>query len=166
MSVLARLALLFVLVPIIEIALLIQVGHLVGLWPTLALVLLTGVGGAALARAEGLRTFWAFQKQVSQGQIPGQALLDGVCVLLGGAFLLTPGLVTDTLGLALLFPPSRRLIQRRMRRAVERRIEEGAVRFTVFRAGGPPPEPGAGGDADYIELSEQQIETEDERGNR
>lgn len=164
MSALARLALLFVLVPVVELALLIEVGRLVGLWPTLALVLLTGVGGAMLARAEGLRTFWAFQKQVAQGQIPGQAILDGVCVLLGGAFLLTPGLVTDALGLSLLFPPTRRMIQRRLRRAVERRIEDGSVRFAVFRSGGGHESDRESG-AEYISLTDQQIETEDRRGD-
>jgi UPF0716 protein FxsA len=161
MSLLARLALLFVIVPILELALLIQVGQLVGLWPTLALVVLTGVGGAALARSEGLRAFWAFQQQMSRGEIPGQAILDGLCVLLGGAFLLTPGLVTDVVGLSLLFPPSRRMIQGRLRRVVERRIQEGSVHFTVFRAGEPGrPEPE--GEPEYIDLSDREIHTEDE----
>lgn len=163
MSLLARLALLFVVVPIVELALLIRVGQFVGLWPTLALVVLTGVGGAALARAEGLRTFWAFQKQVSQGQIPGQAILDGLCVLLGGAFLLTPGLLTDAVGLSLLFPLTRRMIQGRLRRAVERRVEEGSVHFTVFRAGGgPAPDPH--GEPEYIDLTDREIDTKDEDG--
>jgi len=134
MSVLARLALLFVVVPILELVLLVQLGQIVGLLPTLALVVLTGVTGAALARAEGLRVLWAFQKELASGRLPGQALQDGIAVLVGGAFLLTPGVLTDFAGFALLFPLTRHWVQRRVRGWLERRIKEGTVRVMV---GGP-----------------------------
>lgn len=136
MNLLGRLALLFVIVPIIELVLLIQLGQIVGLWPTLALVVLTGVGGAALARAEGLRVFFQFQKQLAQGQIPGQAMLDGISVLVGGAFLLTPGVLTDFVGFSLLFPLSRRWIQRRVRKRLERQIKDGTIRVVTMGPGG------------------------------
>jgi UPF0716 protein FxsA len=150
MSFLGRLALLFVLVPILELMLLIRIGEWVGLWPTLALVVLTGATGAALARAEGLRVFWQFQRELAQGRLPGKALQDGIAVLVGGAFLVTPGILTDLAGLSLLFPPTRRWIQARARAALERRIREGAVRFTVVGPGGLGApfgggSPGAGG---------------------
>src|SRR5687767_3606742 len=85
------LALMFIAVPILELILLIQIGQVLGVLPTVALVLLTGVAGAALARMEGLRVLRQFQQELAAGRMPGQAMLDGASVLLGGALLLTPG---------------------------------------------------------------------------
>ena len=141
---LARLALLFVVVPLLELALLIKLGQWVGFWPTLGLVVATGIAGAALARAEGLRTLVAFRRETAEGRLPGQPLLDGLAVLVGGAFLLTPGLLTDVAGFALLVPPSRRWIQRRVRAWAERRIQEGELRLQVWTTGGPETGPGRG----------------------
>lgn len=151
MSLLARLGLLFVLVPVLELMLLLRIGEWLGLWPTLALILTTGVAGAALARAEGLRVFFQFQRELLSGRLPGQALLDGISVLVGGAFLVTPGILTDLAGLALLLPFTRRRIQARVRRSLERRIREGTLRvsfrgpggFGGFGGFGAAPPPGA-----------------------
>lgn len=149
MSFLARLGLLFVLVPVLELLLLIRMGEWVGLWPTLGLVVLTGATGAALARLEGLRVLFQFQKELASGRLPGQALLDGISVLVGGAFLLTPGIVTDLAGFALLLPPSRRWIQRRVRARLERRLRDGTLRVVAMGpgafGGGWGGFPGAGG---------------------
>ena len=136
MNVLGRLALLFVVVPILELMLLIEMGQWVGIMPTLALVVATGIGGAALARAEGLRVVFQFQKELAQGKLPGQAMLDGASVLIGGAFLLTPGVLTDFVGFALLFPLTRRWIQRRVKARLEGQIKDGTVRVVTMGAGG------------------------------
>jgi len=135
---LARLALAFVLIPLLELVLLIQLGQWVGVWPTVGLVVLTGVVGAALARAEGLRTLRAFQREVAAGRLPGTPLLDGVAILVGAAFLLTPGLLTDVAGFSLLLPPTRRLIRRYVRRRIEAGLEAGTIRIGVaqMRGGG------------------------------
>lgn len=143
MKLLGRLALLFVVVPILELMLLIQVGQWVGLGPTLLLVLFTGVSGAWLARAEGMRVFFQFQRELASRRLPAQSLQDGLSVLVGGAFLLTPGILTDVAGFSLLFPPTRRWIQRRIRKRLERSIKDGTVNFVVmgpggFRTGGGP----------------------------
>lgn len=133
---LVRLALLFVVIPLIELALLLQVGSWIGFWPTIGLVVGTGFLGAGLARAEGLRTWLAFQRELARGGLPGRALLDGISILVGGAFLLTPGLLTDIAGFSLLFPPTRRFLQGRARRWLERRVESGEVRaWTVGMSG-------------------------------
>ena len=146
-----RLALLFLLVPAVELFLLIRMGQLVGFWPTLAFVILTGWAGAWLARLEGMRVLARFQQEVAMGRIPGQAIFDGAAVLLGGAFLVAPGVLTDVTGLALLFPPTRRLIQRWVRKRLERGIMEGSIRVLTTvpgrasrpRSAGPnPAEPG------------------------
>ena len=136
MTTLGRLALLFVVVPIIELMLLIQLGQFVGLLPTLALVVVTGIGGAAMARAEGLRVLFQFQKELAQGRLPGQAMLDGASVLVGGAFLLTPGVLTDLPGCSLLFPLSRRWIQRQLKKRLEQQMADGSIRVMAMGPGG------------------------------
>ncbi len=148
MNTLGRLALLFVVVPIVELMLLIELGQLVGIVPTLALVVATGIGGAAMARAEGLRVLFQFQQELAQGRLPGQAMLDGASVLVGGAFLLTPGVLTDLLGFSLLFPLSRRWIQRRLKERLERQIADGSIRVVAMEPGmgfgGATPQQGPG----------------------
>lgn len=141
MSILGRLALLFVIVPLLELALLIQLGQVVGFWPTIGLVVLTGVTGAWLARVEGLRTLWKLREDLARGRLPGQAIMDGVAILMGGAFLLTPGIITDLFGFTLLLPPTRRALQRRVKRALEERVRDGTIQMTVLHSqpwGTPP----------------------------
>lgn len=129
---LSRLILIFVTVPLLELALLLQVGQWIGAGPTVAMVVATGLAGAALARQQGLRAYVAVQRELARGRLPGGALLDGVSILAGGALLLTPGILTDAIGFGLIVPRSRRWIQARFRRLVERRVREGAVEFRVF----------------------------------
>lgn len=129
MNLLARLALLFVIVPIVELMFLIEMGQAVGVAPTLLLVLFTGVTGAWLARAEGLRVLFQFQKQLASGRLPGQALLDGISVLIGGVLLVTPGILTDVVGFSLLFPVSRRWLQRLGQTRMERALRDGSIQI-------------------------------------
>ena len=117
-----RLLLLFTLVPLLELYLLIGIGRQVGLVPTLALVLFTGVLGAWLARRQGIATLARVQRSLAAGELPTEALLDGLMILLAGAVLLTPGLLTDLTGFLLLTPAGRRPIRRAIRRAFERRL--------------------------------------------
>lgn len=126
-----RLALLFVVVPLVELALLIQVGQWAGLLPTVLLVLGTGIAGAALARREGLRTLASIQESLAAGQLPGTALMDGAAILFGGALLLTPGILTDVVGFSLLAPPTRRWFSRRLRGWFERQLASGTVTWSV-----------------------------------
>jgi UPF0716 protein FxsA len=132
MNLLGRLALLFVVVPILELMLLIELGQVVGLLPTLLLVMFTGVTGAWLARAEGTRVFFQFQKELASGRLPGQSLLDGISVVVGGAFLLTPGVLTDFAGFSLLFPPTRRWLQRRVRARMEQQVKDGTIQVVTM----------------------------------
>lgn len=123
----AKLFILFTVIPIIEVWLLIEIGSAIGGLPTVGLILATGAAGAWLARREGIRALMELNAAISRGEIPGRALLDAVCVFAGGALLLTPGVVTDVVGLLLLLPPSRSLIQGGILGWLARRIEEGAV---------------------------------------
>ncbi len=100
----------FVAMPIIEIAVFIQAGELIGLWPTIAIVILTAVIGTSLMRAQGLQTLARAQTQMDQGEMPIGAMFDGICILIAGVLLLTPGFVTDTMGFLLLIPPLRKAV--------------------------------------------------------
>lgn len=141
---LLRLFLLFTLVPITELWLLIRIGGLIGLPATLALVLFTGAAGAALARREGLRSWLSVQGELAAGKIPGTELVHGLLILVAGIVLLTPGVLTDLAGLALLIRPVRRRLIARLRTRFERQLEAGTVEFVggpglgVFWSGGVP----------------------------
>ncbi len=123
----ARLGCLFVLAPIVELFLLLRVGQWLGVLPTMALVAATGVLGAWLVRTEGGRTMARFQEQLARGELPGKVLMDGAAILVGGAFLLTPGVLTDVVGFALLFPPTRSLLQGWAAARLARGLESGRI---------------------------------------
>ncbi|EOW9420624.1 FxsA family protein [Vibrio cholerae] len=97
----------FIAVPVIEIALFIQVGGVLGVWPTIALVLLTAIVGASLVRSQGLQTLLTVQQRLAQGQLPAQQILEGVMLAVAGVLLLTPGFFTDILGMLVLLPAPR-----------------------------------------------------------
>jgi UPF0716 protein FxsA len=102
------LLLLFFTVPLVEIYVLIEVGGVIGAWPTIALVVLTAVIGAALIRAQGLATISRVQQELERGELPAVSIIEGALLLVAGALLLTPGFVTDTIGFLILVPPLRR----------------------------------------------------------
>jgi UPF0716 protein FxsA len=122
-----KLAVVFITVPLIELALLVWLGTVLGFWPTIALVILTGVAGAALAKLAGLHVVLQTKREVLAGRMPVGHMLDGVLVLIGGLVLLTPGLLTDLLGFALLVPWSRRRVREIVRRRLERMVESRRV---------------------------------------
>ncbi len=104
------LLLLFVVMPIIEMWLLIQVGAEIGPLYTISLVLLTAVIGVQLLRQQGFATLWRGRRKLEEGQLPAQEIAEGIILAVSGALLLTPGFVTDAIGFAGLFPPSRALL--------------------------------------------------------
>ncbi len=99
---------LFLVIPIIEIYLLIQVGAEIGVLPTIGLIILTAVIGASLLRSQGLQTYGRFNQALSEGRVPANEILEGVALLIGGALLLTPGFFTDAIGFFCLLPFTRR----------------------------------------------------------
>jgi len=101
------LAVIFLLVPIVEIYLLIQVGQVIGALWTVFLVVLTAVIGVWLLKIQGMSTLQRAQQKMQNGQMPAQEMLEGLGLVLAGAFLLTPGFFTDTIGFFLLLPPTR-----------------------------------------------------------
>jgi UPF0716 protein FxsA len=120
-----RLLVLFTLVPLVELFLLIQVGRVIGLWPTIGIVIATGALGAWLARFQGLRVLWTIRENLAQGTMPTTALLDGALILAAGAVLLTPGLITDAIGFFLLIPAGRALVRKLLVDAFHRHLRRG-----------------------------------------
>ena len=102
---------LFILTPIVEIAVFIQVGGLIGLWPTLGLVVATAIVGTTLLRRQGLATMHSARESLARGEFPVNEIFDGACLLASGLLLLTPGFITDFLGALLLVPIFRAAIR-------------------------------------------------------
>jgi len=133
-----QLLLLFTLMPLIELAVMIKVGGIIGVGPTIAMVLAAGVLGAALARHEGLRTLHGVRADLEAGRLPGDRMVDALLILVAGVLLVAPGFVTDVIALLLLIPPVRALA----RRYLKKRFAAG---FTIVNMPGPdsgrPPGP-------------------------
>jgi len=131
---LALLLILFVLVPLAELYVIFQVGDAIGPVWTILLLAADSVLGAWLMKSQGRVVWQRFNAVLAEGRAPTREVFDGVLVIFGGAFLITPGFITDVIGLLLLLPPTRALI----RRAVAKRpIGRGAVRVARFGRGGP-----------------------------
>ena len=130
------LALLFIVVPAVELALLIEVGTRIGALSTFALIVVTGMVGAALAKRAGLDVMARIRSQTQAGQLPTGALVDGAIILLAGALLVTPGIVTDVFGFACLVPGFRHLMKRGAIRYFERAVGRGQIQ--TFGGGVPP----------------------------
>ena len=114
---LIRLLLLFTLVPLLELFLLLKLTEWWdSAWYTFLLVIATGVVGAALARWQGIRTWQRFHRDLAEGRLPADALVDGMLIFLAGGLLLTPGILTDLVGFALLLPPVRAILKSRLRK--------------------------------------------------
>ena len=118
-----RLFLLFLLVPLVELYLLIQVGKVIGAPATIGLVIATAFLGANLARREGLRTYIAIQQNVAAGRLPTDDLIEGVMIFVAGLVLLTPGFLTDALGFLILIPATRRLLRHYLVTWLKRRAD-------------------------------------------
>lgn len=114
---------LFTVVPIVELYLLIRVGQYLGALTTVMIVIFTGMVGAYLARMEGLRVLLGVQRDMQEGRMPAEKLLDGFLILIGGILLITPGILTDIVGFLLVIPASRALIKVWVRRRIQTIIQ-------------------------------------------
>jgi UPF0716 protein FxsA len=135
----------FIVVPIVELALIIQVGQAIGVLPTIAILVLDSILGSLLLRSQGRAAWRRFNDVARAGRVPHREGLDGALVVFGGALLLTPGFATDVLGLLLLIPPTRAVARRLLARAIGRRMVIGLVGGggRTARRRGTPPRPGA-----------------------
>jgi UPF0716 protein FxsA len=132
---------LFIVVPIAEIYVIIQVGQAIGALWTILLLIADSIIGARLLSWQGRRAWGRFQEAIAAGRVPHREVLDGVLIVIGGAFLLTPGFITDIFGLLLLVPPSRAVVRRGLTRAIVGR-RMGFARVVTWGPGGArPPAP-------------------------
>ncbi len=137
------LLILFIALPIAELYVIIQVGQAIGILPTLAILLVDGFVGAALARSQGRTAWMRFNRALSNGRVPARETFDGAMIIVGGALLLAPGFITDFFGFALLIPPTRALMRSVAARLARNRVSFG---WTVLGGGGRggPGGPGSG----------------------
>lgn len=119
------LILFFVVIPIIEIAILIKVGTFIGVFNTVLVIVLTGVLGSMLTRLQGFIIFQKINERLSSGIMPSQEILDGSLILIGGLCLLAPGMVGDAVGLTLLIPWTRLLVRKVLILFIQGRIDRG-----------------------------------------
>ena len=124
---LLRLILIFTLVPLIELSLLIELGRHIGFAPTLAIVIITGVIGAYLAKYEGFKVIYRIRQELRNGRIPAEGLIDGAIILAGGLLLLTPGLLTDTIGFLALIPFTRKYLKHYLKRKFKQKIDSKEI---------------------------------------
>lgn len=131
------LLLLFTVVPLVELAILIWIGNQTSLLFTIALVLVTGLLGAALARWQGIFTALRIRLDLAQGKMPTDSVLDALIIVVAGALLITPGILTDLTGFALLIPPLRRFVRDRLKRWFAGHVQVHTAQFTdgVWKTG-------------------------------
>lgn len=163
---LARLLFLFTVVPLIELAILIPLGQWMGFWPTLALVMVTGVTGAWLGKRQGLRAWGRITEDLSSGKLPSDSLLDGLAVLIACAFLVTPGVLTDIAGMILLIPPAREPVKSYIKKRFEKSIDSGSVNFVSFDDvdpfGGMGAPPGQDASDEVIDVTPEVVEPDEQ----
>jgi UPF0716 protein FxsA len=126
-SIMRYMLLLLIIVPAFEIGLLVLSGQAIGLVPTVLLIITTGILGAYLAKKQGMEALRKAQQDMQYGQLPGDAIIDGLCILVGGVVLLTPGFITDAIGFLLLLPPTRKMFKPFIYKLFKRWINNGNV---------------------------------------
>ncbi|MBE1554407.1 FxsA family protein [Sporosarcina limicola] len=117
----------FIVVPTSEFALIIYSGKTLGLIPTISIILLTGIGGAYLAKRQGMKALTEFRRRMATMETPGDALIDSVCILIGGILLLMPGFITDFIGFLLLFSGPRNSIRPIIQKWLYKKMKNGRI---------------------------------------
>ncbi|NBC00445.1 MAG: FxsA family protein [Bacteroidetes bacterium] len=135
---LARILALFLILPAVELALLMYVSTLIGFGETVAIIVVTGIVGGLLAKREGVSAWNRLNRKMAGGGLPGDELVDGVIILIAGALLVTPGVLTDVVGFMGLIPPSRRMIRRYALKRFRKKADQGQMGFYMGGFGQAP----------------------------
>lgn len=122
---------LFIVLPMAELLLLIEIGRHIGTLPTLGLIVVTGIVGASLARWQGMGVVQRIRRETAQGRLPAGEMVDGVIILIAGAVLMTPGILTDAFGFFCLIPAGRKLIKAALMARIQRAVQRGTARVSV-----------------------------------
>ena len=126
-----RLLFLFIITPMVELLLLIEIGKAIGTFEVILLTIVTGIAGAALAKSQGLSVLRKMQQEMAEGRMPASNLIDGVMILIGGILLLTPGVLTDLFGLSLLIPWTRIPMKKRLRKWMIYKIQKSQFNIHI-----------------------------------
>ena len=151
---LGLLVLLFIVVPIAELAVIIQVGQEIGVLPTVAILIADSVLGSLLVRSQGRLAWRRLNEAIRAGRPPAREVLDGALILFGGALLLTPGFITDLLGIALLLPPTRAVVRRVLARRLLRRMTASMTSARPV----PPRRPGDDYEGTAVDVDPREID--------
>ncbi len=126
-----KLFLLFTIIPFVELMLLIKIGTMIGMLDTILLIIITGVIGAMMVRAAGIQCLFRIQAHLQKGTFPADELFNGLLILVSGALLITPGLLTDAVGFVLLIPYTRDVIKVWLKRYVKAKIDSGDINTNI-----------------------------------
>ncbi len=148
----------FIAIPLIEIAVFIEIGGFIGLWWTLAIVVATALGGTFMLRRQGLATLRRAQSHMAEGRMPLREVFDGLCLLIAGVLLLTPGFVTDLAGGLLLLPPIRGVLGRLVASHI---VASGQFQGQGFSPQAPPHQPRQSGNNDIIDVDFEEVGPDD-----
>ena len=154
----ALLAILFIVVPIVELYIIIQIGQWIGLVPTLLLLVADAVLGSLLLRHQGRGAWQRFNLALQERRFPGREVADGLMIAVGGTLLLTPGFITDIFGLILLIPPSRAVVRRLLRVVVARRFVVVGLGDQAMRSRGEPRTYDYDGTAEEVDADEPRLD--------
>lgn len=127
-----KLFVVFAVTSLVELGILIKIGTYIGTLNTILLVVLTAAVGAYMVRMEGISVLARIQQHMQHGQFPAEELIDGAMILVAGAFLLTPGILTDTVGFLMVIPVSRNIIKKGIRQYIEKKISSGDIHINRF----------------------------------
>jgi len=127
-----KLLMLFIIVPIVELYVLIEIGRKIGTWSTIGIIILTGILGAYLVKRQGFLILRKIQNDLNEGVLPGDSLIQGAIILAGGILLITPGFITDTIGFIFLIPAGRRLVKNYLLNWLKGKIREGNFYYKEF----------------------------------
>jgi UPF0716 protein FxsA len=155
--VLAKLFALFTIVPLIELLLLIPLSQVMGTIPTIVLVVTTALVGAVLGKSQGLQAWRRINEEFASGKLPGDAILDGLIVLVACVFLITPGVLTDVFGISMLIPFMRAPVRRFLKSRWTKRLQNGSVTYIDLTAGQAPTR---SYDSDVIDVTPPHAEPE------
>ena len=151
----------FILVPLLELAVFAQISRFIGLGTTLVMCLITAILGGTMVRRQGLQTMASAQDKMRKGSMPSDALFDGLCIVAAGAMLITPGFITDIIGFSLLAPPVRKIIRKKISESAKFQTVHFDTRYQDNR------QPGAGpftqNDPNVIEAEYETVDEEEKR---
>ena len=158
---------LLIAVPIIEVALFIKIGGFIGFWPTLGIIILTAAVGAELLRRQGLAALRRVEEEIDRNRLPVGAVFDGLCLLVAGALLLTPGFFTDVVGFLLFVPPLRAWLGRRLAEYLiaHGRVEAAVYSSTTAAADGAASGPGPVIDGEFRDITPDKGPPDDAAGS-